>query len=177
MTDGTTEPKRGESGSWWTTLQGVLTAVAALLTAVGGLIVALYQVHILPWSVPSPPLPLPNPTISHEGLRSKVEGVEVKIFDVRRTREGDATLVQLYYSVTTGPDFYRHDPDHFVRLVLDGTAVAPEWTSAWATNLPPNSVQDIAVKFRLPPTLQQSVVFRFGEKDHILLTAAVSDRN
>jgi hypothetical protein len=40
MTD-SPEPK---SSSWWTTLPGILTGLAALITAVGGLIIAFHQV-------------------------------------------------------------------------------------------------------------------------------------
>jgi len=178
MAEGTTEPKRGGSGSWWTTLPGVLTAVATLLTAVGGLIGVLYQVHILPLSQsPPPPVPLPEPPSQYKGIGQKVDGVEVKILRVQRISERDATLLQLDYSVTTGSELRWHDPDHFAQLILEGAAVAPVWTSTWAGDLPLNSVKEFSVKFRAPPGAAQSVVFRFGEEHHIDLLATVLDRN
>jgi hypothetical protein len=40
------ENSGGNSRSWWLTLPGMLTAIAALITALGGLIVALHQVGV-----------------------------------------------------------------------------------------------------------------------------------
>jgi len=38
------EPDKAIKPSWWTTLPGILTGIAALLTAIGGLVVGLNQV-------------------------------------------------------------------------------------------------------------------------------------
>jgi hypothetical protein len=188
MANDTTEPKRGEKGSWWTTLPGVVTAIAGLLAAISTLIGALDHADLLHWfhagpqpipidpNKPQPgPEPAPIPIAPAGSVR--VDGVEVHILDVRRDRDADGALVQLYYRMTTGSEFYRHDPEHFVQLVSDGKAAAPIWTSAWARDLPPNSVQEISLKFRLPLPNSQSVVFRFGEEHHIDRGAAVLDRN
>jgi len=110
MADGTTEPKKGGSGSWWTTLPGVVTAFAGLLTAVGGLIGTLHQANILPWSRPAELQDTrhnsnktsqqdktnerPAPPTASAGSTS-VEGVEIKILDVQRIRERNGTFVQL----------------------------------------------------------------------------------
>jgi hypothetical protein len=40
-------PKDPESSSWWQTLPGVLTAIAALITAVGGLLAVLVQTGVI----------------------------------------------------------------------------------------------------------------------------------
>jgi hypothetical protein len=40
-------PKESESTSWWQTLPGVLTAIAALITAVAGLLAVLLQTGVL----------------------------------------------------------------------------------------------------------------------------------
>jgi hypothetical protein len=185
MANGTTEPKRGATGSWWTTLQGVLTGVAALLTAVGGLVVALQQTGLLPFSSrPSPtpvnhsepaPLPVspPDPVNPSSGASGRVEGVGIKILDARRVSEGGATFVELHYRVTNGSEFRPHDPARFVKLVSDGRTLTPTLVPAKEPALPLNGDQDFSVRFRSPPELSPSVVFRFGEEHHLDLSAPV----
>jgi hypothetical protein len=56
----------GHERSWWTTLPGVLTGVAALLTAVGGLVVALHP--ILRGPTPSTPIAAPVLPVSPRPL-------------------------------------------------------------------------------------------------------------
>jgi hypothetical protein len=191
MADGTTEPKKGEGGSWWTTLPGVVTAFAALLTAVGGLIGALHEAGILPWAHPPdaqqtrlnaeltpPPQIDPSVTPTHVGASLgpvQVEGVEVKVVSVHRIGEKDGTFLQLNYSITNGPEWHRHDPAHFVQLVSDGATVAPVLTSTSAQDLPLNGTAEFSVKFRSPPGAARSVTFRFGEERHVSITKEISD--
>jgi hypothetical protein len=117
-------------------------------------------------TVPAPPGTLSAPP--------QVEGLGVKIVSVRRSRDRGATFVDLYYSVTTGADFSRHDPIHFVQLIADGVALTPVWASAPARDLPSNSRQDILVRFPSPPRAA-SIVFRFGEEHYLDLLARVAE--
>jgi hypothetical protein len=55
------EPSKSQT--WWQTLPGILTAVAATITAITGLIVALYQAGLLSWAT-KPLLPAPTTTPS-----------------------------------------------------------------------------------------------------------------
>jgi hypothetical protein len=173
-----TKPKPRKDGSWWTTLSGVLTGLAALVTAIGGLVIGLHQADLLPllfnapsttsWETPNEnTVPVPPGTM-------QVEGVAVKIGTVRRSRDRGATLVTLNYSVTTGADFSRHDPSRFVRLFSDGVARPPVWASAPARALAPNSRQDFSVRFSLP-SAEASIVFRFGEEHYLDLPAQVAN--
>jgi hypothetical protein len=175
------KPKRREDRSWWTTLSGLLTGVAAMLVAMGGLAVGLYQADLLhlPWNSPAPPVPPPViPVPSLPGTFNalpKIEGVGIKIVAVRRSHDRGATFVDLHYSVITGSaDFYRHDPVHFVQLISNDVALTPVWASVEARDLPPNSRQDVLVKFPSPPEAR-SIVFRFGEEHHLDLAAQVAD--
>jgi len=142
-------------------MSGVLTGLAALLTVVGGLVIGLHLVD----SLPSPLQETPNP---------QVEGVGVKIVAVRQSHDRGATFVTLYYSVTTGADFSRHDPSRFVQLVSGGVARPPLWVSAPARDLSPNSQQDFSVRFSLPAA-EASIVFRFGEEHYLDLPAQVAN--
>jgi hypothetical protein len=179
-----TKPKPGEDGSWWTTLSGVLTGLAALLTAIGSLVVGLHQANLLPWLPDAPSTTsqeAPNRTsVPVPGTLSalpQVEGVGVKIVTVRRSRDRDrgATFLDLHYSVTTGSaDFFQHDPIHFVQLILDGVAHMPVSASAPAKYLPSHSQQDVLVRFPLPPEAA-SIVFRFGEEHYLDLPARVAE--
>jgi hypothetical protein len=190
MADGTTEPKRGGNGSWWTTLQGVLTAIAGLLTAVAGLVVALHQADLLHWPRGADVPEMPSETLqSHTNGKdkpalvvpspgpAKVEGVMVKIIEVRRFSQGDTTLVELDYEVTSGSNYYysRHDPARFVRLLSDGRVLEPFWVSASATDLPLEGKKDFSVRFQYPASALQALVFRFGEEHYVRIEAKVSD--
>lgn len=188
-----TESEHGDKGSWWTTLPGVLTGLAGLLTAVGGLVAALNEAGLLkpspsppavalqdasrgldPTARPPPPAPVPvSPAVL--GALPQVEGVGVKIVAVRRIRDKGGMFIDLDYRVTTGSDFSRHDPTHFVQLVSGSVALAPVWSSVSARELPPNSRQDILVRFPLPTGEASSVVFRFGEEHRLDLPAQVEN--
>jgi hypothetical protein len=192
MAAGANEPKSGENGPWWKTVPGVLTGLAALLTAVGSVVVALHQAGLLsppPVKTPPalqevlpkpvvPPMPapasVPAPTNVPDALM-QVEGVGIKILAVWRTRVRSATLVNLRYTVTTGSDFSRHDPAHFVTLVSGDNLLTPVWVSAPARDLPPNSRQEILLRFASPPGASSSVVFRFGEESHLEAPSLVLD--
>lgn len=180
MADGTNESKGGGSGSWWTTLQGVLTAIAGLLGAIAALIAALPVLvkvfHDL-WP-PRPDLPIvvvdPPPSLLSSPVR--VEGLEVKITTVQRIREQGATLIQLNYNVTSDWELRWHDPDHFVHLVFDSTSVAPIWTSPPAEYLPPKHTVEFSAKFPLHSNSVTVAVFRFGEEKYVDVKAEVTNR-
>ena len=183
-----------KTGTWWTSLPGVVTALATLLTAITGLVVALNQVGLFPHRADRAQ---PNPeahssatrnaseqapaassgTVAspgHEaGETAKVDGGTVRVLGVRRTGDG-GSLVDVYYSVTVGPENVRHDPARFVRLVAGGTPIAPVWESAPARDLAATSSTAFAVKFQAPPGLGQEVVLRFGVAHPVDLTTKVT---
>jgi hypothetical protein len=174
-----TDPKE-KTGTWWTSLPGIITALAALLTAITGLVVALNQVglfshgdHAQPR--PEPPIVTPPPLVSPpiRGPTVKVDGVTVMVLSVRRTRD-DGSFVDVGYSVTPGPEYVRHDPANFVRLIASGSAIAPVWTSAPAQDLPAGSTA-FGVKFRAPPGLAQKIVLRFGEAHPVDLSTKITE--
>ena len=50
-----------QGGSWWTTLPGILTGLAAMVTAVGSFLVVLSQLGLLPKPQDAPPLAASKP--------------------------------------------------------------------------------------------------------------------
>lgn len=56
------EEKEPQKQSWWQTLPGILTAIAAILTALTGLIAGLYEVGVFPGKTSNKRTPLETPT-------------------------------------------------------------------------------------------------------------------
>ncbi len=184
------KPENAGNGSWWTTLPGVLTGLAAVVTALGALVGALHQAHLLPSfethstppSTPSPETPRPESnSVIRPGLPAvlpntvqQVEGVGVRVGAVRRRRDKEQTFVELDYTVITGQQPSWHDPPHFVKLVSGVEVLKPVWASASASDLQPNSRQSFLVRFP-PPRGDASIVLRFGEEHYLDLLAKVED--
>jgi hypothetical protein len=141
-------PRDRSSGSWWTTLPGVLTAVAGFLTAVTGLVVAIHQLTSgsdngsLPAAasvqatgpVQAPATPPPADTgTSDSGQVTFPSGRKVTLgdfvyeirgaqLDRRNPAENDLKLVvRMTNNGQYGANFW----DRSFRLVVDGAARAP----------------------------------------------------
>ncbi|MBV1799360.1 hypothetical protein [Siccirubricoccus sp. G192] len=93
-----------------------------------------------------------------------MDDVLVGNIEVRRSSGQGLATLELYYRVSTGPDFSPHDPSRFVKLVSGRQTIAPSWAPP-AINVPPRSHQDIMVRFNLPAP--PPLVFRFGEEQPV----------
>jgi hypothetical protein len=105
----------------------------------------------------------------------QIDGLWINIIDVRQSHDENKTFIELQYSVTTGSNLSWNDPSHFVQLISGDVKLAPEWASVPARTLPPNSRQDILVKFPSPPNGSALVVFRFGDGHHLDLPVRMTD--
>jgi len=77
------EPSKPQS--WWQTLPGILTAVAALITAVTGLLAALNQAGVLPRrSSTVSTSPTPSTTLSAGTLGEPAVGVVVSVNELEQ---------------------------------------------------------------------------------------------
>jgi hypothetical protein len=188
------EPKSesGSTGSWWATLPGLVTALAALLTAVGGLLVTLNQIGWLkkpPDTLTpirtnsgmetqnSPPNP---PNFANSGKEPlslyNVEGIEFKIVAMRRSESGGGSFIDLVYNIISGPaTLPQHDPFRFIRLVWNGTVVEPVSTHVRAIGQSPNGSQQVSARFPALPAGVQAF-FRFGEQQFVDVPVDVKDR-
>jgi hypothetical protein len=80
--------------------------------------------------------------------------------EIRRSVDRGTASIDLYYRVSTGAGFVRHDPTRFVRMVSNGRAVAPSWAPP-EMSVPAHSSQDIRVVFNTAEP--GPLLFRFGE--------------
>jgi hypothetical protein len=176
------------SGTWWTTLPGVLTGFAALLGAIGGLLATLHQVGIFPRprdpvsvpvpinpspdrpNLPPPPVPTPERTET-----AQVDGVTITILEARKSAERDASFLDVRYKVATGQDYVDHYPASFIRLASGGQAMAPIWTSVAPSRLGPNSRTEFAIRFPAPADLGKNIVLLVGEKHPVELPMQVAE--
>ena len=167
-----TEPKPAGDKSWWTTLPGVLTGVAAMLTALGGLATAASPYlsaftrtrAVDDGSRQRMDPKKPREPTSAPTTQRRVGEVWIGNLEIRRSVDRGTTSIDLYYRVTTGAGFVRHDPSRFVRVVSNGRAVAPSWAPP-AMDMPAYSSQDLRVVFSV--ALTGPIVFRFGEEQPI----------
>jgi hypothetical protein len=177
-----TEQKPAMGGSWWATLPGVLTGLAALLTATGGLLKILDEAKVLRLfshsdrvlSAPEPStLPVPQPETPpgpHLGARQgEVDGVKVQILAVRPGPDRSTRALELHYRVVTGPDAFRHDPSNFVAAVSKAGVLAPQQAPS-VMYLPPRTRQEVQVIFATDPA--PGLSFRFGSSRSLDLPSA-----
>jgi hypothetical protein len=161
------DPKVGASGSWWATLPGILTGVAALITAIGGLITVLLPLFrsntdIAPRLQPgstTPKTQRETVVIPPSGTPIRVDNVWVDIAEVRRFVDQGKPSLELVYRVSTRTSFARHDPSRFVRLVAGNATSEPYWAPP-PVDVPPQGLQHIRVLFVAPEP--GSAVFQFG---------------
>jgi hypothetical protein len=161
------ESKTGASGSWWATLPGILTGIAAIITAVGGLITVLLPIfRTTADSTPKPPPVFPTPGIQQDatitaqpGNPVRVDEVWVDIAEVRRYVDQGRPFLSLIYRVSTRTGFVRHDPSRFVRLVAGHATTEPAWAPP-PVDVPPQALQHIRVNFAAPGP--GPAIFQFG---------------
>ncbi len=165
-------------GSWWSTLPGVLTGIAAVVTAVSGLLVAAHQAGLLGgrWaSAPAPPAlggaaPGPRPVVQPSidrtpaGQPLRLGDLTITIVNLRSAEAGGAVTYDLHYRIALRDGVQRHDPRQVVRLVADAVAYEPIRTSD-PTMIGEGGAQHEALAvFRLPHRPAQ-IVLRFQTPD------------
>jgi hypothetical protein len=171
------EPKAESRTSWWQTLPGVVTAIAALLTAAGGLILALSQAGLLnrghgqpaptppaatvAAEAPAAPAPqAPAPQAPGAQAVSFPAGAKVTLGNNRgrgtyellaatvERRTAEAGTLTLKIRLTNaGPSDIGFWNDSF-RLAVDGVPRAP--TSRLNSSVDPRSAKEADVAFALP---------------------------
>ena len=163
------DPKVGTSGSWWASLPGILTGIAAILTALGGLITVLLPLFRAN-NDPAPPL---RPALTTQkvpgeatvtplsGTPIRADNVWIDISEVRRFVDQGKPSLELVYRVSTRTSFAHHDPSRFVRLIAGNTTSAPNWAPP-AVDVPPQGLQHIRVIF--PDPGSTPAVFQFGSE-------------
>ncbi|WP_372785767.1 hypothetical protein [Phenylobacterium sp.] len=186
------EPKAESRASWWQTLPGMVTAVAALLTAIGGLILALSQAGLLHRSaaaasaeapgVPqaqTPQVPPPQAQAAPAAGAPAVSfapGAQVTLGNnrgrgtyellsagvERRTAEA-GTLTLKVRLTNAGPNDIGFWNDSF-RLAVDGVPRAP--TSWLNSSVDPRSAKEADLVFALPLTAKTlSLRINSGDED------------
>jgi hypothetical protein len=169
------ESKAGASGSWWATLPGVLTGIAAIITALGGLITVLLPIFrnnpdtasrsqpgITTSKVQQGATVTPQP-----GTPVRVDDVWVDIAEVRRFVDQGKPFLSLIYRVSTRTSFAHHDPSRFVRLVAGNTTTEPYWAPP-SVDVPPQGLQHIRVIFAVPGS--SPAIFQFGMEHKVNLS-------
>ncbi|HTA43240.1 MAG TPA: hypothetical protein VK789_12380 [Bryobacteraceae bacterium] len=161
------EDPKAKAG-WWSTLPGVLTAVAGLITAVAGLIVALHQV-----GVAVKPQAGEAHTAKKEDSISRSRNKEIKVgageivYKVLGTRidhqaEGRRSL-RVRIGITCNQSFPCYFGASDFRLVLDGEQRAP--ISGPNEAVPSNSTQEGIATFAIPAAAERAefVVVNHGD--------------
>ena len=133
--------------SWWTTLPGVITGLAAIVTALTGLIVAIKQTGWFDSDAPHKPAaaatstsarPAPVPPASNRSTQA------VALPDLRDYKLGEATFtllkadlspqttekdaLQIRVRMTSRSQFDSNFSDRYFRLVVNDVPMAPENT-------------------------------------------------
>jgi hypothetical protein len=166
------ESKAGASGSWWATLPGILTGIAAVITALGGLITVLLpifrngtditsrsQTGLATSKVHQEAAVTPQP-----GTPVRVDDVWVDIAEVRRFVDQGKPFLSLIYRVSTRSSFAHHDPSRFVRLIAGNTTAEPYWAPP-SVDVPPHGLQHIRVIFAAPGS--SPAIFQFGVEQKV----------
>jgi hypothetical protein len=149
--------------SWWSTLPGLITALAALLTATGALIGALNQAGVFaPRAVPSAPAPKPAPSpVLPQAQPAPIGGAAITLVprDVRRLADG-GTEVRVVLR-NTGPVPRLVEPARELQLVSgEGAGIAARRSVPAFETLPPEGMLSALVEF---PPVANAVSLRLGD--------------
>jgi hypothetical protein len=183
------------SGTWWTTLPGILTGIAAIVTAFSGLWVALQQTGVSP-RPPEPanrdelrgiepkspsrsePEPLDvararsvgaePPSAAAPTNAAHIDGLDVTILSAQSEPANGASFVLVQYRVKTGSEPVWHDPINFMKLLSGGQEIASVSTSNAAGYLPSKTEANFAMKFPVASESSQQLRLRLLGSHHRL---------
>jgi hypothetical protein len=194
------EPATGDEGSgrsWWTTLPGILTGIAAVLTAVTGMIVALSQLRSGSSVGGQPPtatiVPTAEPTVSTSPPAEtraaaapyrvtfpsgKKATIGTAVYEVARARvetsnPGDLAL-RLTVRLTNNGDYDANFWDASFRLRVDGLQRAP--TSFLDDVVAARTAGEGEVVFSVPATARKLTLLVGDREPRVSLPVALSAR-